>query len=135
MAIRSGLALKLHGNMKQTSAWGEKPTLINDGERKIVVNLKELAYVSSARNYCNLYSCDGKLMCSVRQTMEYMHSILSDDVFCRVNRSCIINVWQVDFVIGKCVYMKHGNEIVISKSCMKDFESHFRELGEICSSH
>lgn len=113
---------------------GEKPTLISDGERKFCINLRVLAYVSSARNYCNLYSSEGKLLCSIRQTLEYIHSVLPDTMFCKVNRSCIINVWQVDVVIGKCAYLKHGEEILVSKSCMKDFESHFVELGEFHSS-
>lgn len=118
----------------KTNYYEERPTLINDGERRFCVNLMALAYVMSARNYCNLYSHDGKLMCSIRQTLEHMCSILPEGVFCKVNRSCIVNVWQVDFIIGKCVYMKHGTEIVMSKSCIKDFESHFIELGEISSS-
>lgn len=112
----------------------EKPTLINDGERKICINLNVLAYISSARNYCNLYSYDGKMMCSIRQTLEYLHHILPSSMFCKVNRSCIVNVWHVDFIIGKCVYMKKGTEIVVSKSCIKDFEEHFIELCGNCSS-
>lgn len=111
-----------------------RPTLIKDGERRLCVDLSQIAYIESARNYCKLYSVDSKMICSIRHTLDYMQSILPDSVFCRVNRSFIINVWQVDFVIGKCVYMKHGNEIVISKSYVQDFEGHFIELCENCSS-
>ena len=68
--------------------------VVRSGERTTFVAPEEIDWVEAAGNYAILHI--GKRTHILRETMSALESQLPDDMFCRVNRSAILNLRRVN---------------------------------------
>jgi len=80
---------KLLLQRQQLLAIENKQIIVNSNEKEILVYIKEIVYISSARNVTSIHLCNGKII-NQYHSLTYMEEVLPKHLYLRVNRSNIV---------------------------------------------
>ena len=90
---------------KNAQTFTPSSLLVKDGYDIHKIAFSEIVYMQSADNYVQLFLDNGKTVLT-RSTIAEMQGRIPEAIFCRISRSCIINVHCVTAVEKKQVMLK-----------------------------
>lgn len=112
----------------------EKPWLVSDGYVKRRIAIEDIAYAEADRMYSTLVFCTNGTNSSLatRQSLACplgtLEKELPEEMFVRVSRSHIVNVWAVESVRGLSLTMRGGKVIHIGKTYAHQLDERFHIL-------
>ncbi|MCB0595856.1 MAG: response regulator transcription factor [Lewinellaceae bacterium] len=93
-----------------------------------VVELSEILYCEANDNFTDFHLADGRKLMICRK-LKYYENLLSGQGFCRIHRSCMVNLDYVRRYIkgkGGSVVLANGKELQVSNSRKRDFLEKFK---------
>ena len=90
---------------KNAQTFTPSSLLVKDGYDIHKIAFSEILYMQSADNYVQLFLDNGKTVLT-RSTIAEMQGRIPEGIFCRISRSCIINVHCITAVEKKQVMLK-----------------------------
>jgi len=98
--------------------------MLNDGNKSVRVTLNNIVFISAEGRMCRLVMSDGsdQLVCCSISSLE---SVLSKDVFVRIHRQYIINIWHVRTSWGGFVEMDNGKGLNLGKTYRHSLDGKF----------
>lgn len=106
---------------------GEQKIVFSSQEGSLVEEISNILYFKSESNYTMVYRTNGKNIL-LSKTLKHFENNLKNNHFARVHNSYLINLHQVKQVYkkqGNYLVMKNGEEIVVSRRKLADFEKKF----------
>ncbi|MFT4735173.1 MAG: DNA-binding LytR/AlgR family response regulator [Algoriphagus sp.] len=87
---------------------------IKSGYEYIKIDVKSIIYIKSDMDYTFLYLTDTKHLSS--ETLKYWQDSLNPDFFLRIHKSYIINLTQVEKIIGNQIYLSNQEVLPIGRA-------------------
>ncbi len=105
--------------------------MVKDGERLVVLDVKEIKWLESDRNYIKLYTETAEHPYRIRETLNNLESRLDPAQFARVNRSTMINIdcireMQPMFKKEYVIIFKTGERFILNKNYFSRLETLFK---------
>lgn len=98
----------------------------NSGYRKVLV--KDIVHLEAARNYCDIYLANGKMI-NVTMPMSEVHEYFDPILFKRVHRSFVVNLEHVCSYMGNQLTFENGKKITIGREYSEKVENEFVCIG------
>lgn len=96
--------------------------LLMDGKKQVVLNLREMVYLSSAKDYVEIYFFDGNYLV-IRQKLADVEKELEAYQFLRIHNRYLINLrYLVRMEERKQVLLSTGKRLPISKAYYQNVE-------------
>jgi len=92
--------------MKQELSCASRPVMLNTGTQLVRFDLSQLAYLEADRVYCNLFMADGVTRYQVCHPLGHVEKQLPADMFVRISRSFVVNIWHVARKMGNTLYLE-----------------------------
>lgn len=92
--------------------------VIKDGGKIKILPLQEIVHLEADDDYVKIFSTNGKFL--KKKTLQFFEDSLSQDAFCRVHRSHLINISHIERIDpyeknGHIALLKDGSKIPISR--------------------
>lgn len=98
-----------------------KKIFFNINRSYIPVILEHIMYIESLENYLRVFIKKEKKPLITRQTMQSIEEVLPQDLFCRVHKSFLINLYYIERFDASAIYI-NGKEIPIAQNRKKEFK-------------
>jgi hypothetical protein len=114
--------------------YGEGKLVVQTGRGQTVLQLSEIDYLESARNYLTVHAQGREYL--LRDTISRVEQRLAPHHFARTHRSFLVNLERIAEVLpreggGHRICMEGGSEVPLSRS----YRDHFRSLLQEPSHH
>lgn len=106
-----------------------KPNMFVYTEGMVKANFDDILYFMAEQMYSCAYGMNQKRLLTLSCGLKDLEQTLPADIFLRINRSYIINLWKVQKVYGKKVIMIDGTEIILTLKTVRDLEGYFNVYG------
>lgn len=107
-----------------------KPFMLYDGERYKRIEPNEIAYLEADHMKCYVHMCDGQTSYTLSAPLGNIEPLLPSDIFVRIHRRYIINIWHVQLVMGRLVRLDMGKSLTLGETYGRALENQFIVLGE-----
>jgi two-component system LytT family response regulator len=109
-----------------------KRLMVKDREKVVVLDVEEIKWMESDRNYIDLHTETVDRPFRIRETLQNLETRLDPEKFVRVNRSTIINIafikeMQPMFKKEYVVIFKSGERFILNKKYFSHLESLFKQ--------
>jgi DNA-binding LytR/AlgR family response regulator len=98
---------------------GKNSLLVKDGYKTMIIPFDDILYIEGEGNYINIY-CQSRKVVS-RQSLDSLMEQLDPDLFYRIHRSYIINIYKTTTYSKKEVDI-NGVKLPVSRNIGDDFE-------------
>lgn len=93
--------------------------------KNVVIELDDILYVEAMDNYVKVYRKNNPTVVS-QITMKEVEGILPDDRFCRVHRSFIIALAQVDKFTNREIYFRNIDRVIpVGRKYLENFKNQY----------
>lgn len=95
------------------------PLFVREGNKIIRLRKEEILFIEGYGDYAKIHLCEGKTLLS-QISLKKFEETLPDDEFCRVHRSFIVSLSQINYIERKRIRI--GKELIpISESYLQAF--------------
>lgn len=107
----------------------ERPVFLYDGAYYVRLHLEDIVYASSDRDQCELVMYDGTKH-RLSYPLKHLVASLPENVFVRIHRQHIINIWHVERMSGSLIKMDNGIKLTLGKTYKEVLDNRFKIIAK-----
>lgn len=94
---------------------GFPPVFLDNGSVEVRIKLENIECIEADDKHCIVHMTDGSRH-RLSDGIGVMAGIMPTEIFVKVNRSCIVNIYQIRQIVGRSLYLYSGRSVVVGKT-------------------